>query len=126
MSSPKVRTALKRLGNDVRGARLRRGIAVADLAARAGTSPSTIARLEKGDPGVGIGVLAGILVVLGLIERLADLIDIRKDDLGLALASEQLPQRGRTYAAKLRKQNARAPEATVGEKDIVDPDGVTF
>lgn len=75
MSSPKARTALRRLGNDVRGARLRRGIAVADLAARAGTSPSTIARLEKGDPGVGIDVLAGILVVLGLVERLADLID---------------------------------------------------
>jgi transcriptional regulator with XRE-family HTH domain len=126
VSSPKARTALERLGNDVRGARLRRGIAVADLAARAGTSPSTIARLEKGDPGVGIGVLAGVLVVLGLVGRLADLIDIRKDDLGLALASEQLPQRGRTYAAKLRKQNARAPEATVGGRDIVDPDGVTF
>ncbi|WP_029557056.1 helix-turn-helix domain-containing protein [Xanthobacter sp. 91] len=126
MSSPKARTALKRLGNDVRGARLRRGIAVADLAARAGTSPSTIARLEKGDPGVGIGVLAGILVVLGLVERLADLIDIRKDDLGLALASEQLPQRGRTYAAKLRKQIARAPEERVGQKDIVDPDGAAF
>lgn len=126
MSSPKARTALKRLGGDVRGARLRRGITVADLAARAGTSPSTIARLEKGDPGVGIGVLAGVLVVLGLVGRLADLIDIRKDGLGLALASEQLPQRGRTYAAKLRKQNARAPEATVGGRDIVDPNGVTF
>ena len=118
--------ALNRLGNDVRGARLRRGIAVADLAARAGTSPSTIARLEKGDPGVGIGALASVLVVLGLVGRLADLIDIRKDDLGLALASEQLPQRGRTYAAKLRKQNARAPEATVEGRDIVDPNGVTF
>lgn len=126
MSSPKARMALESLGNDVRGARLRRGIAVADLAVRAGTSPSTIARLEKGDPGVGIGVLAGILVVLGLVERLADLIDIRKDDLGLALASEQLPRRGRTYAAKLRKRNAGAPEATVGHKDIVDPDGAAF
>jgi transcriptional regulator with XRE-family HTH domain len=126
VASEKAKMALNRLGNDVRGARLRRGIAVADLAARAGTSPSTIARLEKGDPGVGIGALAGVLVVLGLVGRLADLIDIRKDDLGLALASEQLPQRGRTYAAKLRKQNARAPEATVGGRDIVDPDGVTF
>jgi transcriptional regulator with XRE-family HTH domain len=126
VASQKAKMALNRLGNDVRGARLRRGIAVADLAARAGTSPSTIARLEKGDPGVGIGALAGVLVVLGLVGRLADLIDIRKDDLGLALASEQLPQRGRTYAAKLRKQNARAPEATVGGRDIVDPDGVTF
>nr|WP_210336406.1 helix-turn-helix domain-containing protein [Rhodomicrobium vannielii] len=126
VSSPKARTALERLGNDVRGARLRRGIAVADLAARAGTSPSTIARLEKGDPGVGIGVLAGILAVLGLVERLADLIDIRKDDLGLALTSEQVPRRGRTYAAKLRKQIARAPEERGGQKDVVDPNGAAF
>jgi hypothetical protein len=39
---------------------------VADLAVRAGTSPSTVARLEKGDPGVAIGTLADVLVVLGL------------------------------------------------------------
>ena len=89
MGSPKARPALERLGQDVRSARLRRGIAVADLAVRAGTSPSSITRLEKGDPGVAIGTLADVLVVLGLIERLADLIDVRKDDLGLALAAEQ-------------------------------------
>lgn len=55
--------------------RLRRAIAVADLAVRAGTSPSSIARLERGDPGVAIGTLADVLVVLGLLERLADLVD---------------------------------------------------
>ncbi|MGO6891842.1 helix-turn-helix domain-containing protein, partial [Rhizobium johnstonii] len=82
MGSPKSKPAPQRLGHDVRGARLRRGIAVADLAVRAGTSPSTVARLEKGDPGVGIGTLADVLVVLGLVDRLADLVDIRKDDLG--------------------------------------------
>lgn len=119
---PKSKVALERLGLDVRGARLRRGIAVVDLAARAGT----VARLEKGDPGVGIGTLADILVALGLIERLADLVDIRKDDLGLALASEQLPRRGKTYAAKLRKQKALDDEASVGAKDVVDPDGAAF
>jgi transcriptional regulator with XRE-family HTH domain len=126
VGSPKSNAALERLGHDVRGARLRRGIAVADLAARAGTSASTVARLEKGDPGVGIGTLADILVALGLIERLADLVDIRKDDLGLALTSEQLPRRGKTYAAKLRKQKALDDEASVGAKDVVDPDGAAF
>ena len=35
MGSPKSRSALQRLGHDVRGARLRRGIAVADLRALA-------------------------------------------------------------------------------------------
>ena len=82
MSSPKARPALERLGQDIRNARLRRGIAVADLAARAGTSPSSISRLEKGDRGVAIGTLADVLVVMGLVERLADLVDIRSYRVG--------------------------------------------
>lgn len=125
MSSPKSGSSLKRLGEDIRGARLRRGIAMADLAARAGTSPSSVGRLEKGDPGVAIGTLADVLVVLGLVERLADLIDVRKDDLGLALASEQLPRRGKSFASTLRRQKAREKAHPDGS-DIVDPDGAAF
>lgn len=126
MGSPKSRTALERLGQDIRGARLRRGIAVADLAARSGTSSSTVARLEKGDPGVGIGVLADVLVALGLVERLADLVDIRKDDLGLALTAEQSPRRGKTFAAQLRQQRPRDREGPDNEMDVLDPDGAAF
>jgi transcriptional regulator with XRE-family HTH domain len=99
---------------------------VADLAARAGTSPSTVARLEKGEPGVGIGTLADVLVVMGLVERLADLIDPRKDDLGLALAAEQLPRRGKSFAARLRKQEARDQKAQQDGTDIIDPEGAAF
>jgi transcriptional regulator with XRE-family HTH domain len=125
MGSSKSRPALERLGLDVRSARLRRGVAVADLAVRAGTSPSSVTRLEKGDPGVAIGTLADVLVVLGLVERLADLIDIRKDDLGLALAAERQPRRGRSFATALRRQKAKG-EAAQGAADIVDQDGVSF
>ena len=125
MGSLKSKSALERLGQDFRGARLRRGIAVSDMAARAGTSSSTVARLEKGDPGIAIGTLADMLVVLGLVERLADLIDIRKDDLGLALVAERLPRRGRSFATTLRGQKAR--EGTAKDKaDVVDPDGAAF
>ncbi|WP_349644494.1 helix-turn-helix domain-containing protein [Rhizobium calliandrae] len=125
MGSPKAKPALERLGQDVRNARLRRGIAVADLAVRAGTSPSSIARLERGDPGVAIGTLADVLVVLGLLDRLADLIDVRKDDLGLALATENGPRRGRSFAAKLRKQKPQS-EGAQELQDVVDPDGASF
>lgn len=125
MGSPKVKPALERLGQDVRHARLRRRIAIADLAMRAGTSPSSVARLERGDPGVAIGTLADVLLVLGLLERLADLIDVRKDDLGLALSTEQGPRRGRSFAATLRKQKAQS-ETAQEHQDIVDPDGVSF
>jgi transcriptional regulator with XRE-family HTH domain len=125
MGSSKTRPALERLGQDIRNARLRRGIAAADLAVRAGTSPSSVARLEKGDPGVAIGTLADVLVTLGLVERLADLIDIRKDDLGLALATENGPRRGRSFASRLRKQKTQ-PAGSRDGKDIVDPDGASF
>ena len=125
MGSPKVTPALKRLGQDVKNARLRRRIAAADLAVRAGTSPSSIARLERGDPGVAIGTLADVLVVLGLLERLADLVDVRKDDLGLALTTEHGPRRGRSFATKLRKQKAQS-EGAQERQDVVDPDGASF
>jgi len=117
--------ALEALGRDVRSARLRRGIAVADLAIRAGTSASSVTRLERGDPGVGIGTLADVLVALGIVERLTDLIDIRKDDLGLALTAERQPRRGRSFTAKPRKRGEQSVKASV-DPDSVDPDGATF
>ena len=123
MGSPKSKVALERLGQDIRGARLRRGIAIADLAVRSGTSPSSIARLEKGDSGVGIGTLADVLVALGLVERLTDLVDIRKDDLGLALATQQLPKRGKTFASSMRKQKSQSDGN--GNTDS-DPEGIGF
>ena len=66
MGSPKTKSALERLGHDIRTARLRRGIAVADLAVRAGTSPSSIGRLEKGDRQVAWGSLLAAAEVLGM------------------------------------------------------------
>lgn len=100
-------------------------MAVADLAARAGASTSTIHRLEKGDAGVGLGTLADVLVVLGLVERLADLIDVRSDDLGLALAEERLPKRGRSLTLRRRGRSADRLSGTSGGEDI-DPDGAAF
>src|SRR5262245_11405652 len=105
MSSPKSKSALAQLGKDLRAARLRRRMAAADLAVRAGTSLSTIVRLEKGDPGVGIGTFADVLVALGLIQRLGDLVDIRNDELGLALTSERAPRRA--PAARTRRTKSK-------------------
>ncbi|WP_287398319.1 helix-turn-helix transcriptional regulator [Sphingomonas sp.] len=104
-----------RLGKDLRAARLRRGMAIGDLAVRAGASTSTIIRMEKGEPGVGIGTLADVMVVFGLNERFADLLDVRHDDLGLALSNERLPQRGRRRSTKIPRQQ--------GDKDSASPEG---
>lgn len=124
MSSPKSQTALTRLGSDVRGARLRRNMAISDMAKRAGTSPRTISRLEKGDPGVALGTLADVLVVLGMVERIADLIELRKDEVGLSLVAERQPKRGRTFALRGRPE---AKSQNVGDvSGSMDPDGAAF
>ncbi len=63
------------------------------MAERAEISRTTLNKLEKGDPGVGMGTYATILFILGLLDRLAELADVRHDELGLDLADELLPQR---------------------------------
>jgi transcriptional regulator with XRE-family HTH domain len=88
-----VQHGLRRLGRELRAARLRRRIPVAVLAERAAISRVTLAKVEKGAPGVSMGIYAKVLFVLGLMDRLAGLADLRDDPLGLALVEEQLPQR---------------------------------
>jgi DNA-binding XRE family transcriptional regulator len=88
-----VLRALRKLGQDVRDARRRRRIPVAVMAERASISRTTLGKVEKGDPGVSLGIYATVLFVLGFIERLGDLADPGTDELGLALEEERLPRR---------------------------------
>ena len=93
-----VGRSLRKLGQDIRSARRRRRIKAAILAERAGMSGPTLWKIEKGDPGVSIGMYACVLFSLGMIERLADLSDVRHDDLGLMLEEEKLPERIRSLS----------------------------
>jgi hypothetical protein len=88
-----VRHALRKLGHDLRDARRRRRIPVAIAAQRASISRTTLVKIEKGDPGVAIGIYATVLFVMGMVERLADLADPKNDPVGLQLEEENLPQR---------------------------------
>jgi hypothetical protein len=65
------------------------------VAERALISRTTLARVERGDPGVSMGIYATVLFVLGMAERIGDLADPRTDVVGLALEDERLPQRVR-------------------------------
>lgn len=95
-----VRRTLRKLGQDIRDARLRRRIPAAVLAERASISRMTLNKLEKGEPGVSIGIVATVLFVLGLHERLGEIADIRHDEQGLALEEERLPKRIRRKRRK--------------------------
>lgn len=88
-----VLKALLALGRDIRDARLRRRISTTIMAERASISRMTLSKVEKGDPGVSLGIYATVLFVLGLSERLGNLADIRSDTIGLELEEERLPQR---------------------------------
>ena len=88
-----VRRALRKVGQDIRDARRRRRIPVAIMAERASISRMTLHKIERGDPGVAMGLYATVLFVLGMAERLADLADPRDDAVGRALDDERLPQR---------------------------------
>jgi transcriptional regulator with XRE-family HTH domain len=86
---------LKKLGGDIQEARKRRRIPVRVMADRALIAPGTLTKIERGDPGVGIGFYAAVLFVLGMADRLGEIVDASSDELGLALESEKLPQRVR-------------------------------
>jgi DNA-binding XRE family transcriptional regulator len=88
-----VRRALRNLGEDMKNARRRRRISTALMAERANISRTTLVKIEKGDAGVSLGNYATVLFVLGLVNRLSELVDISQDHLGQDLEDENLPKR---------------------------------
>jgi hypothetical protein len=62
----------------------------ADLAS---ISRSTLYKVERGDPGVGLGVYATVLQGYGMLERLEGLVDARWDRAGLRMEESRLPRR---------------------------------
>jgi transcriptional regulator with XRE-family HTH domain len=70
---PATFAALERLGADLAVARLRRKESLASWASRLGVSVPTLMRVEAGEPGVGIGIYATALWLIGRDNVLAEL-----------------------------------------------------
>jgi transcriptional regulator with XRE-family HTH domain len=66
--------AIAALGTHLREERLRRNVTIAHLASLVGCSRATLAKLEAGDSGVALRVLARVLGVMGLERRLLELV----------------------------------------------------
>ncbi|MBS0634951.1 MAG: helix-turn-helix transcriptional regulator [Verrucomicrobia bacterium] len=88
-----VARALKKFGQDLRIARLKRGLTIAMMSERMGIHRSTYGKIEQGDPMVGLGVYASALFILGFGTPFTELIDQRVDDTGLLINLEKLPKR---------------------------------
>jgi transcriptional regulator with XRE-family HTH domain len=87
--------AVQTLGRDIARARTRRGIPQRLFAQRMMVSLFTLQRLEHGDTGVSLGVLATALWALGMIDRLAALASPDQDAVGKAEELKHLPRRAR-------------------------------
>jgi|UniRef100_UPI0040471B22 hypothetical protein len=70
---PSTTTAIEKLGLDLAIARLRRKESLRSWAKRLGVSVPTLQRLEAGDPGVGIGIVATALWLIRRDSELAKL-----------------------------------------------------
>ena len=81
------------VGEQIKLARLRRNLSVAQVAERATCSPLTVSRIEKGAPTVAIGIYLRVLYALQLDD---DILSLAKDDeLGRALQDMNFRQRER-------------------------------
>ncbi len=76
---PAASQALKKLGENLAIARVRRRESQRVWAKRVGVSVPTLIRLERGEPGVGIGILATALWMLGRVQALPELAEPEKD-----------------------------------------------
>ena len=73
----KLEQKMHTVGEQIRLARLRRDLSVAQVAERATCSPMTIARIEKGAPTVAIGIYLRVLYALQLDD---DILLLAKED----------------------------------------------
>jgi hypothetical protein len=83
---PAAARALQQLGENLAIARVRRRESQRLWAKRLGVSIPTLIRMEQGEPGVGIGIYATALWMMGRVQALPELAD-PKQDLG-ALESD--------------------------------------
>ena len=91
---PDTQKILERMGEQIKLARLRRGLSAELASERAGISRATLWAVEKGSPSVAIGIYAAVLHALNNLDT--DLLKVAEDDqLGRKLQDLNLPVRKR-------------------------------
>jgi transcriptional regulator with XRE-family HTH domain len=90
-----VDQTLKRLGANLRTARLRRNLTIEDMAEKIGTGERAVADAEKGKPSTGIAVYVALLWALDLLDQMGGVAAPEKDDEGQTLALSRERARAR-------------------------------
>jgi len=95
-----VADVISQLGENIRVARKRREMTLDDMASRMYVTRKTLARLENGDTGVSLAVLASALWVLGLEKDLKEIACPENDKVGNYRQLQRLPKRVRSSKPK--------------------------
>lgn len=90
-----VEQALKKVGRNLRSARLRRKQTIQEVAKRIGTGPRAIRDAERGKASTGVAVYSALLWAYDLLDPLEKLADPLTDKEGLALAAVKEGTRAR-------------------------------
>lgn len=90
-----LRRSLAKFGTDIALARRKRGLTVEMMRERLAVSKATYRRVEQGDPTVALAVYAMALQVLGFGGLWGEMIDVSRDEQGLLLDADRIPQRVR-------------------------------
>lgn len=104
---PSVSQALKALGKNLAIARLRRRESQRVWAKRLGVSVPTLIRMEQGDPGVGVGILATALWLIGRVQALPELAEPQNDRGALELDVRAISKRVARSQASLATRTPR-------------------
>jgi transcriptional regulator with XRE-family HTH domain len=105
---PATLAAIEKLGADLAVARLRRGESQRTWAKRMGVSTPTLQRLEAGDPGVSLGILATALFLINRDGQLTKLAAPEADQGAIELSVQEANDLGKRRAqasaeARLRR-----------------------
>jgi len=92
----KLEQKMQMVGEQIKIARLRRNLSIAQIAERAMVSELTVSRVEKGLPTVSVGIFLRVLYALQLDD---DILCLAKDD-AMGKALQDLGLKARKRAAK--------------------------
>lgn len=100
LSSPPypVEAALRRLGSNLRAARLARNLKLDQAAEKIGTGRRAVADAEKGRPGTAVAVYLALLWTYDLMGPVSQLADPAGDAVGLASIARR--ERARTSTSR--------------------------
>lgn len=93
-----VEQALKRLGRNLREARLRRNLTLDEIAGKIGTGPRPVSDAEKGKASTSAAVYMALLWAYDLLDQMSEVADPARDTEGLALSPSR--QRARSKEKK--------------------------